>query len=85
MSKSDLEKKMQTFFSTLQEQKELGLGSHFNEIWMLLKIFNQQTRASRRVESSFRSECKKVMNYYQIGAPADFEDPYEEDLGHIHL
>ena len=32
MGKSELEKKMQTFLNSIQEQRDLGWESHFNEI-----------------------------------------------------
>lgn len=84
MRKSDLEKKMQTFLGTLQEQKELGWESHFNEILDAFEDFLiNRPEPPEEWKARLGANAKKF-DYYQIVLPADFEDPYEEDLGNIH-
>ncbi|HQB65926.1 MAG TPA: hypothetical protein PK616_08540 [Fibrobacteraceae bacterium] len=84
MGKNELEKRMQSFLSTLQEQKALGWESRFHEILDAFEDFLiNRPEPPEEWKARLGADVKKY-DYYQIVLPADFEDPYEEDLGNIH-
>lgn len=83
MGKKELEQRMTSFLNTLQEQKAVEWESHFHKILDAFEDFLiNRPEPPEEWKARLGADAKKY-DYYQIVLPADFEDPYEEDLGNI--